>query len=504
MLQLRRRVLFCRNYNPRFQIPTRNGNSWSLTMATRAPAFSKLSLVWLTSSLPYLFLCRHSWELSAPGWTPIPQLVVLNRLKRSYSGSYGVFGNRVLILEHCKPKPVLYLFCRATPGVHSHVLWLQQPLDITASVLWKPGMAVTWNWHQWLDKKEWACQHVGASSKMACHCRYSNNSAHACQSHEPTPSQFPASPSSAHIDNVIVLISNRMSATGMHTTHFINELPNSEKYLSNVLRVSSPLTQFLQNVLNMTGRMECNGIFPHIRSPAVLYLLKKLLILPMDTRDPPYVWRRGLSCMTVLLGQCKSDQHTQDCHGHPDSNLDREANKDMLGLPFHSNPLHCKQILETDMQLLHTMGLTFNDDAQSACMCLNTQVLILQTWMLADSHQLAPALAAQHRTVFRSLVQLARQCMSHVLQRMRRLKVERMFEHAPQQQQLQKAARLQHKRMPVIRPEGLQAIRNVMFAVCCFHSSTPPGEFARLGPRKCWCQHVIDKCCTDLWCQFQR
>lgn len=275
----------------------------------------------------------------------------------------------------------------------------------------------------------------------------------------------------------------RTSST-VYTSLHTSTAPTSIAHLPFVLSVGSTLVCSIDNLLISKGSMQCDGIFPQLRAPAVLQLLKVILALPLEsTASVQDLWRRCLCCLNLLLCTCQAKVHTDACLGHPLSSYDREVNRNALGLPFHADPLDCKQVLQTDTKLMHTLGIHTVDDGPSSAMRLYTQHLILETWSLAHGDLPTPASAAHIRAALQSVVHIARQCTSHALQLMRRQTTNGLNGPAqPRQQGVRRNARLRDSKLEALGPEGTEMTRSLMFDVSRFTASrmasmvSPKGE----------------------------
>lgn len=165
---------------------------------------------------------------------------------------------------------------------------------------------------------------------------------------------------------------------------------------------------------NRLSGTSSSGTFPFLRSPAIVQLLKLVIILPQAMPlSTPELSQHCMECLMALL-HASHPPHTQLSQTPPLS--DAETNRDALGLPWHVNPALSTLALETDRRLLHALSMHMRRDASLTTTCHALQFSTLKIWTLCAVHH---SLSSETRLSMRSsMVGLAKQCMVEVQQLM--------------------------------------------------------------------------------------
>lgn len=156
--------------------------------------------------------------------------------------------------------------------------------------------------------------------------------------------------------------------------------------------------------------------------PAILRFLRVVLTLPPGTLPHGMVdcISHGVACMCSLL-QYRIEMIQPSIDPILVSTSDGRTDWDLLNLPMLVDPLRSAEALHADAMLLHALGAHIEADGSLRTACYRLQLHIIDGWAMTGSiPHLDPPFAAQDVMV-QSLVGLAKQCMSHVLQMMRQL-----------------------------------------------------------------------------------
>lgn len=180
--------------------------------------------------------------------------------------------------------------------------------------------------------------------------------------------------------------------------------------------------------------------FPFLTSPAVIQLLKTIVLLP---EEPPPATQLNLSrycmfCLEVLLKQVNLEPASEQLREQP-SILQAAAIQHANSIPLRLTPFVSVSDLETDARLLQFLSRHINEDKSMLTTCYHLQAIIASNWFdfglsglttvaaatTADPQATAagadPARAAAvaNDIIFRSIVALAKHSMLHGLRFMR-------------------------------------------------------------------------------------
>lgn len=221
-----------------------------------------------------------------------------------------------------------------------------------------------------------------------------------------------------------------------------------------------------------------SGVLSFLTAPAVVHFLKVTLIvtrssLPSSSYD---IVPLSLACLDCMMDLCDRDIHTTP--GVLLSASDARCNKDAVGLPLHLNPRISREVLETDVRLLHavTQHLSVNAGLMKACFCI--QALTLRNWMLAG--RLYPISTETLAVMVKSVVGIAKLCTSHGLRMLQHLQ---RLQKLQQLQQLQQdmAYQLEHQDAgPVVRDESNLDLGSAVTAPSSEKDAAPGLQVLRL------------------------
>lgn len=232
---------------------------------------------------------------------------------------------------------------------------------------------------------------------------------------------------SEHFGNVPSLVSGealqgRLGAVYSHTLHLSYVNPRHEHIRSFYSNMSKTISSFVQRDSSID--IEGMGIeLPFLKSPSVIQALKVMLIFPGNLR---LVCHDIMYCLQAVLFHGLPGHNTRP--GASTSSSDNEANRDARGLPWHLNALRSKQVLETDVKLLHALGVDHfsNDDTISGVKdheeCLDSEIvllryriktLVVKAWVHLG--EFYPATPEALKVMADCMVGIARRCTSDSL-----------------------------------------------------------------------------------------
>lgn len=234
-----------------------------------------------------------------------------------------------------------------------------------------------------------------------------------------------------------------------------------------------------------------SGQFPFLLEPAVSHFLKMVILLPIKPLLlQPGVIRCSLQSLCDFLRVSLNYAETHP--SKPLSRSDRDANISAFGLPLHTNPHLSSVALETDVRLLHALGL-FMGQGIDLLTCFQLQLYVLEGWRVGTILYLASKPALQ--VMAASMVGLAKQCSLHGLLLMRllqtgqprqdnkqsELKPTQTKNHQPEQQLL--ATLNENIRMEQLLFEGehMQQIRRLMFRTSNFLNLVKNDQLNKTG-----------------------
>lgn len=196
------------------------------------------------------------------------------------------------------------------------------------------------------------------------------------------------------------------------------------------------------------ARVASRDFFPFLTAPAVLHMLKVILILQGESSQPPpgppVVALTATKALDVLLAK-----NARLATARPPICLslsERPGNRDRSGLPLHMEPRLSRAVLETDVRLLRALGKMMEGDVRMAVASYGVQIRILQCWMYFGNQY--PVLDGAVSKMMASAEELAKQCALHTLQSMLHMQRERLTKQRwgkQQQQQGQKHSRAQRQ-----------------------------------------------------------
>ncbi|MEW5310888.1 MAG: hypothetical protein WDW38_002644 [Sanguina aurantia] len=136
-------------------------------------------------------------------------------------------------------------------------------------------------------------------------------------------------------------------------------------------------------------------------APSVVQFVKALVSLPAETPcTTPKLAQSSIHCLHVLLSCCLRLRNT------PTSVA--AGNRNAVGLPLHLSPIVSSQALETDLQLLHALGMHMGEDPSLSAACWGVQLKTLAGWKIACDTSIASTPTVTG--MVQGLVGLAQQC----------------------------------------------------------------------------------------------
>lgn len=231
---------------------------------------------------------------------------------------------------------------------------------------------------------------------------------------------------SEHFGNVPSLVSGealqgRLGAVYSNTLHLAYTDPRHEHIRSFYSNMSKTISSFVSRDSSIRKGM---GIeLPFLESPSVIQAMKVMLLFPGNLRS---VRNDMMYCLQTVLFHNIPGHNTSLATST--STSDNEANRDARGLPWHLNPLLSKRVLETDVRLLHALGIDHvsNGDTTSEVkdheksleteiimLRYRIQALVVKAWVhLGESH---PATLEALKVMADCMVGIARRCTSDSL-----------------------------------------------------------------------------------------
>lgn len=199
-----------------------------------------------------------------------------------------------------------------------------------------------------------------------------------------------------------------------------------ESYLSTNLPPFLNLMVAAINNLAILTKQQDSGVLSSLTAPAVLHFLKAVLIVAksLHLNSQYNLLPTSLSCLEELFSLYDSDINTNP--GALLSDSDARSNRDAVGLPLHLNPRLSKQVLETDVRLLHAMNQHSIADGGLLTQCYAILTLILRNWMLAG--RLYPISTETLAVMVGSVVGIAKLCTSReicMLQQLQQLQQDK-------------------------------------------------------------------------------
>lgn len=171
-------------------------------------------------------------------------------------------------------------------------------------------------------------------------------------------------------------------------------------------------------------KSNCSKTLYVATSPAIVQMMKVILLLPPKVvcLEPGLVIP-SLTTLVSLFVTLQSDfDRTLACLSS--STVYSTLNTDSCGLPKHSNPLLSRQVLDTDMRLLHVLG-----GISIRCReAFPLQSMIVRGWnqLWTEKAQHDPVQSKGLEMMMRGRVGVAKECSSHMLCLMKQLLQQRV------------------------------------------------------------------------------
>lgn len=233
-------------------------------------------------------------------------------------------------------------------------------------------------------------------------------------------------------------------AAGRAGRIYPNGLSHELDYMS-LFQFLDLLTSVVRAVIltdKVTGH---SGKFACLTAPAVLHLFKQVLILTPNTPSlPPDLVPSCLECLDQLGNLSNKDIVTNP--GPPLSVSDAITNQDAAGLPLHLNPCLSRQMLKTDVRLLHALSAHLAADTALTRDCHAVQVNILESWIVAGMKH--PTSSEDVYVMVKSVGGIAKHCSSHGLLVMQQLCHGKQEKACRQEKHAEGAKEQQQEAMP--------------------------------------------------------
>lgn len=220
-----------------------------------------------------------------------------------------------------------------------------------------------------------------------------------------------------------------------------------------ILNVLNFVAQLVGNCSAMEKQAGNVGRFRFLTAPAVMHLLKAVLLLPTaELLRAPQLVPQTLMCLEACYSI--GEQHNLNRPVGPLSTSQGQENRDPLGLPWHLNPCFSSPARWTDMRLLDFISKHIDQAPGLNTNCHGVQVWILMSWL--ESVKLYPAPPEAVAEIVRGVIGLSQQCMAHLKHAMqhKQWELKGLRDTQPLPARQQPPQEQQQQRIPLKAGEG--------------------------------------------------